>query len=250
MAIRPFLLLSSRPQDDVVAHERAAVARHAGLAPEDVVQIRMERGLFTPLDLARYSGVLLGGSPYNMSDPESDKTEIQHRVERELGEVLSQVVEEDIPFLGLCYGVGALGHLIGCPIDTTFAEPVSAVTVDLTPAGRDDPILAGVPDSFSAFTGHKEACATAPAGATLLATSATCPVQMFRIGRNVYATQFHPELDIEGITLRIQAYRHFGYFPPEQAEAVIATARRADVGQAHTILRTFARRYAEPSSGH
>ena len=34
-----------------------------------------------------------------------------------------------------------------------------------------------------------------PRHAVLLASSPTCPVQAFRIGSHVYATQFHPELD-------------------------------------------------------
>ena len=71
------------------------------------------------------------------------------------------------------------------------------------------------------------ACATgSPAAArwvlvaVLLATSATCPVQMFRVGRRVYATQFHPELDLTRLTVRIRVYRTHGYFPPDEADAV------------------------------
>ena len=60
-----------------------------------------------------------------------------------------------------------------------------------------------------------------------LAASSTCPVQAFRVGRNVYATQFHPELDIEGLCLRIDVYRHSGYFAPEEADDIKEMARRA-----------------------
>ena len=58
-----------------------------------------------------------------------------------------------------------------------------------------------------------------------LASSPACPVQAFRIGRNVYATQFHPELDIHGLCTRIDVYQHAGYFEPDQAESVKAMAR-------------------------
>ena len=83
-----------------------------------------------------------------------------------------------------------------------------------------------------------------PAGAVLLATSPHCPVQMFRIGQNVYATQFHPELDADGLINRITVYDRHGYYPPEQAEEVAAGARRADVSQAPQLLRAFVTRYA------
>ena len=60
-----------------------------------------------------------------------------------------------------------------------------------------------------------------PNGGTLLASSERCPIQMIRFGKNVYATQFHPELDAEGIILRIQIYKHHGYFKPEESDNMI-----------------------------
>jgi GMP synthase (glutamine-hydrolysing) len=49
-------------------------------------------------------------------------------------------------------------------------------------------------------------------------TGRGCPVQMFRIGENVYATQFHPEADAEEFILRINTYRNHGYFEPHEAD--------------------------------
>ena len=58
-----------------------------------------------------------------------------------------------------------------------------------------------------------------------LATSAACPVQAFRVGQNVYATQFHPELDLEGICTRIEVYKNAGYFDPSEAETLKEPSR-------------------------
>ena len=80
--------------------------------------------------------------------------------------------------------------------------------------------------------------------AALLASSPTCPVQMFRVGRNVYATQFHPELDLEGIILRIHAYGGYGYFADDETEATIAASKRAPVEHPSRMLRTFVERHA------
>src|SRR5690606_39734308 len=87
-------------------------------------------------------------------------------------------------------------------VDTSYAEPVSAVEVTVTAEGREDPLLAGAPDRFAAYVGHKEALSTLPPGAVLLATAPSCPIQMFRLGENMYATQFHPELDEEALVDR------------------------------------------------
>jgi len=239
---RPFLLLSSRPEHDVARLEHRSVARLMGLAPADVVQLRMESAPLPPLDLDAYSGVLLGGSPFTFSD--SDKTDLQQRVEADAGLVLRQVLERDLPFLGLCYGIGLVTDLLGGRVDRSFPEPVGATTVRLTDAGRADPLLHGTPASFAAYVGHKESCPAVPAGAVLLATSEPCPVQMYRYGEHGYVTQFHPELDHAGLAARIRAYRHHGYFPADEAEALVADTAAADVSGAHLLLRRFAERYA------
>ena len=98
--------------------------------------------------------------------------------------------------------------------------------------------------TFEAFVGHKEAIRDLPAHAVNLAFSPACPVQAFRIGRNVYATQFHPELDIHGLCTRIDVYRHAGYFEPDQAESVKAMARQGRVFEPPKILARFVQRYA------
>ena len=83
-----------------------------------------------------------------------------------------------------------------------------------------------------------------PEGAVVLASSTTCPVQAFRLGEHVYATQFHPELDVEGLVLRIDTYREYGYFPPAQAQSLMDMARRSVVTEPPRLLAAFVERYA------
>ena len=116
--------------------------------------------------------------------------------------------------------------------------------VTLTEAGASDPLLAGMPPAFEAFVGHKEAISSLPSSATLLASSPGCPVQMFKVRENVYATQFHPELDVDGITTRIHAYADHGYFAADELQLTLAAVRRAAVSHPSRMLRTFVERYA------
>jgi GMP synthase (glutamine-hydrolysing) len=129
-------------------------------------------------------------------------------------------------------------------IDHTYSEPVGAVTITLTPAGRDDQLFDALPDAFDAFGGHKEAVAALPSHVVSLASSASCPVQAFRVGDNVYATQFHPELDADGMCTRIDAYKNHGYFAPETAESLKLAAKKQNVDYPPTVLRRFAARYS------
>jgi GMP synthase (glutamine-hydrolysing) len=242
--VRPFLLLSSRAEDLAAEGEYEAFLRCTGLTPAQLRRIRMESGPLPALDLDDWSGIFVGGGPFNSSDPPEQKSAVQRRVEAEMSALLDQVVDRDFPFLGACYGVGTLGVHQGGIVDRTFAEPISAVPVRLTDAGRADPLLAGVPEEFTAFVGHKEACRVLPPSAALLAGSPDCPVQMFRVKGNVYATQFHPELDVAGLVTRVHVYQHAGYFPPEERDELIASVLPAVVTEPGRILANFVARYA------
>ncbi|MCC9193825.1 glutamine amidotransferase [Arthrobacter sp. zg-Y916] len=242
--MKPFLLLASRAEDDAAEEEYESYLRFGGLMPAELHRVRLEAAPLPDIDLDRYSGIIIGGSPFNSSDPEESKTPLQHRVEKELSALLDQVVAQDFPFLGACYGVGTLGRHQGAVVDRQFGEAIGAVPVTLTADGRADPLLAGLPETFDAFVGHKEAVSKLPAHAVNLAGSPTCPVQMFRVRTNLYATQFHPELDVAGLLTRISVYRNAGYFPPEEAEAVMDSVRPAKVDAPGAILRNFTARYA------
>ncbi|MBG0739843.1 glutamine amidotransferase [Paeniglutamicibacter antarcticus] len=241
---KPFLLLSTRADDAAADDEYNAFLRSGSLTSSSLVRVRMESGPLPALELDDYSGVLVGGSPFNASDPVSRKSAVQVRVEAELAALLDLIVAVDFPFFGACYGVGTLGVHQGAVIGRRFGEPIGAVQVSLTESGVVDPLLAGLPAQFQAFVGHKEACTQLPPHAVLLASSATCPVQMFRIKSNLYATQFHPELDVAGLLTRINVYRNAGYFPIDQLQQVQARTRTASVDRPGEIIANFVRRYA------
>lgn len=237
--MRPFLFLGVREQDDAADDEYAAMLTATGLHADDLHRVRVEAAPLGEVDLTAYSGLLLGGGPFCVSDPEGSKSALQRRVERDLDTLLDRVVAADAPFMGCCYGIGTLGRHIGATVDTTYGEPVGAVRVELTAAGRLDPVLGAASPALTAFVGHKEAVHRLPASAVLLAGSGATPVQAFRVGRNVYATQFHPELDFAGLALRVRAVAHHGYFPPHELDQVLARAAAAGVDTVPPVLRRF-----------
>ena len=242
--MKPFLLLATRSEDQAADDEYAAMRRWGGLAERDLHRVRLEAGPLPDLDLDDYAGVILGGGPFDSSDPEAAKSGTQRRVEAELRALLDELVARDFPFLGACYGVGTLGVHQGGAVDRTYGEPIGAVPVTLTAAGVADPVLAGLPECFEAFVGHKEAVRELPPTAVLLASSPACPVQMFRVKTNLYATQFHPELDVADIVTRIRVYQHHGYYPPETMHEIIDRVSGATVTWPPLILANFVARYA------
>ena len=246
--MEPFLLLSIRADDAVADNEYESFGTLAGLADGELQRIRLDQQPLGDIDLRDWSGIWVGGGPFNYTDPDEKKSPVQRRVEADLSRLLDDVVAADFPFLGACYGVGALGSHEGAIVDRRYPEPVGPVRITLTAAGRRDPLLRELPAEFDAFTGHKEAVSQLPGHAVLLASSAACRVQAFRVGANVYATQFHPELDAAGMATRVDAYKHAGYFHPSEADEIKARARRSAVSHPPEILRAFVRRYGRDRS--
>jgi GMP synthase (glutamine-hydrolysing) len=240
---KPFLVIQLRPEDEAADSEFRAILLYSGLREDEVVRARVEQSGLPVIELRDYSAIIVGGSPFDMSTPQDAKSEIQIKVETDFMSLLERIVKMDFPFLGACSGNSLLGKFCGARISTKYAEPVGGIDIVLTDEGTKDPLLKGFPETFRVLLGHKEACDDVPPGAVLLASSETCPVQMFRLGTNVYATQFHPEADLEGFTIRINAYKSHGYFAPETAQDLIAAIANENTPEAKRILNRFVRRY-------
>jgi GMP synthase (glutamine-hydrolysing) len=243
--MKPFLILQLRPEADVSDDEYFAILAKGGLSEADTHRICLDREkLPANLDLHSYAGVIVGGGPGCVSDPPEKKSEVEAQIEREVQSLMPQIVAEDIPFMGCCYGIGVLGHHLKAEVSKrAYSEPVGATGCTVTEAGREDPLLMGLPERFEAFVGHKEALQELPEGCVHLLEGDACPYQMIRYGKNVYASQFHPEADPDVFELRIHAYRNKGYFHPDEADSLIAMCRSADVHMPERILQAFVARY-------
>ena len=242
---RPFLILQLRPETPAADNEFEAFLDKGGLDERDTIRVRLERDpLPDGLDLQALAGIIVGGGPGCVSDPPEKKSAAERRIEDTILSLMPTITSHDLPFMGCCYGIGILAHHLGAAVSKDrYAEPVGPSACSLTPEGRSDPLLAGLPGTFEAFVGHKEAVQQLPEGCAHLVSSGPCPFQMIRYGENVYATQFHPELDSKGLEVRINIYKHRGYFAPEEADALIAQGHACHVHVPEAILRRFVSRY-------
>ncbi|MFV2051855.1 glutamine amidotransferase [Aliiroseovarius sp. YM-037] len=243
---KPFLILQLRPETEASDDEYAAILRKGGLSAEQTHRIRLDQEPVTDdLDLLDYAGVIVGGGPGCVSDSDSAKSNLDRQIEQGVMGLMPEITARDLPFMGCCYGIGILGHHLGAPVTKErYSEPVGTADCALTDAGRVDPLLAGLPEQFKAFVGHKEAVQDLPEGVDHLIASPTCPYQMIRHGQNVYATQFHPEADAAGFEVRIRIYKDKGYFPPEDADRLIEMCRSVTVDVPEQILANFVARYS------
>ena len=241
---KPILILQLRPEDITADSEYACFLKYGQLKAEDTQRIRIEEtGIPDNITLDDYSAIIVGGSPFDISTPENKKSDIQKKIEADFKRLLEQVVNRDFPFLGACSGNGLLGSYLGTPVTTKYGEAVGCVSLDITDAGRKDKLLEGFPAQIDVLLGHKEACDFTPEAAVLLLSGSDCPVQMFRVGENVYATQFHPEGDAEEFLLRIETYANHGYFEPHEAESLKMKVCERPTPYAQEVLRRFVECY-------
>ena len=244
--MKPFLILQLRPEDEAADEEFNAILRRAGLGASDVTRIRLDQmALPEDLDLSAHSGVIVGGGPGCVSDPPDQKDPVEARIEAQILGLMPRIVAENVPFLGCCYGIGILGRHLAAPVSKAHhGEPVGPTTCTRRHEGVDDPLLEGLPDSFTVLVGHKEALDALPDGATHLLQGTRCPIQMLRYRDRIYATQFHPEANGDSFALRIRVYREKGYFRPEEADDLTARVMGVDTDPSGRILANFARHFA------
>ena len=129
MSVKPFLLLSIRPERAAADNEYESFLRFTGLEEAQLPLINLARGELPDLDLDEWSGILLGGGPWNASDPPETKSPAQLRSEATISVLLDKVVERDFAFLGACFGIGTLGLHQGGLVDRGWPEPVGPLPV-------------------------------------------------------------------------------------------------------------------------
>ncbi len=236
------LLLLQVREGETAQNEYDSILLFGDISADMIEVVHIKTHELHSLDMLDYSAVIVGGGPLDVSTLLSQKSPHQLSVEHTLKKYIQQIYENDIPFLGLCYGLGILVDTLGGTVSRDYGEAVGPVELSLTTSGQKDELFAGC-DGTDALVGHHEGVATLPVGAVLLAHSPDCPVQAMRIKNNIYGTQFHPELDAYGLAVRLDAYRHHGYFSPEEYDDIVNMAKNADLSRSHLVLHRFCKKY-------
>jgi len=109
-------------------------------------------------------------------------------------DLLRDAAGREAPALGICLGAQlAAAALGGRAYPGPAGEELGWTKVELTEAGRADPVTGALTEPAELFEWHHDTF-DPPPGAVLLASGAVYPSQAFRLG-SVVAVQFHPEVD-------------------------------------------------------
>lgn len=234
------LYVCVRPELGAADAEHASFRRALGVDVVDRLDLLTEP--LDPARLARYSGVVVGGSPFNVSDAE--KSAVQLRVEADLEHIARLAIDGGIAVFFTCFSIGVVTRMLGGEVTLDTPESASATVIETTEAGAADPVFGPSSPALTVFTAHKESAAALPQGAVLLATNDTCPVQAYRVGTHLYTAQFHPEPTPRDFADRMTFYRTTGYFDPDEFDAVQGQVLSASVTEGAALLRRFAQTFA------
>lgn len=104
------------------------------------------------------------------------------------------------PFLGICLGHQLLAASLRGSVGLMAQPEIGLGEVQLTDAGRSDPLFAGFTERMETFQWHGAEILQLPDGAEILAANSSCPIQAFRWGRHAYGVQYHVEIAASTVT--------------------------------------------------
>ncbi len=150
-----------------------------------------------------YDGLVISGSGLHAYDADF---EVTNQIE-----LMNAFAKTGKPILGSCWGLQIAVIASGGSVDLSpkGREVGIARNIILNDAGQAHPLFAGKPVCFDALCIHYDEISTLPANATLLCTNAHSAVQgaIVPLGRSeVWAVQYHPEYDLEQISMMISLF--------------------------------------------
>jgi GMP synthase (glutamine-hydrolysing) len=155
--------------------------------PFDIIRVDEDPSM---PDLSRYNAVFALGGPQNANAHEKHPYLLQEK------ELLRTVVEQDIPFLGICLGGQLLASALDAAVTRHHMTEIGFFPVQITDEGKNDPLFQGLPGYQQVIHWHEDAF-DLPHGAIKLASSENTPNQAFRVGRRAYGLQYHIEVTPE-----------------------------------------------------
>ncbi len=203
-----------------------------------------------PTDLSGFRGLVIGCSAYSVN---LERGPLQPWQERVIALIRRAVFEYKLPYLGLCGG-GQLGFValggrvggnpkgVGFKPEQSGSLAIRTTRIELTEAGKADPLFEGCEPSFGMTAIHSDYMAEFPSeGFTVLANGQDIPNQVMAYGDRVRLLGLHPEVTAEFLARTINPVIDAGAFssvPKDELRATFANLCPSP-GSNQLILKNF-----------
>ncbi len=136
-------------------------------------------------NLEKYSSVILSGRRKNNAQMNAINSKL-----------VRHCLEKDKPLLGICYGAEILALTLGGTIQKMDSSRHGLYDILIS---KNNPLCSG---NLSAFESHSYMVSKLGTGFIPLGFSDDCKFEIFRYSeKNIFGTQFHPEMSPDGKTL-------------------------------------------------
>lgn len=138
--------------------------------------------------LEGYHGLVVLGGPMSVyQDRQFPHLGVEMRL-------IEDALKRNLPVLGICLGAQLIAKTLGADVYPNAQKEIGWYDLQPTHAAPNDALLGGLGEKEKVFQWHGDTF-DIPATAVHLAESALCAHQAFRYGADVYALQFHLEVD-------------------------------------------------------
>jgi GMP synthase-like glutamine amidotransferase len=152
-----------------------------------------------PSDPLNYDAVLTFGGA--MHPDQGD----EHPWLEDEKQLLAELLEREVPLLGVCLGSQLLADAAGSQARRTAVPEIGWYDVETTSEAVGDPLMAPLAPRFEALEWHSYETPVPP-GAVPLAQSAGC-LQAYRVGEHAWGIQFHAEVTLGDFEAWLDDYR-------------------------------------------
>lgn len=199
MSAQPRILVIVHNLDDHL-NEMAVPIAEAGILMDtwDVVNDHSSRPVIE--ELGKYSGIIsLGAHAGVLEEAEHDWMPHERKIVR-------YALDNEVPFLGLCFGSQILASTAGARVYKAEAGEFAWTKLNVLPEAASDPVLGVLKPNADAFQFHFDTFEL-PEGAVLMAETGGMN-EAYRVGNKAWATQFHPEVGLAQQLAWLSTYRH------------------------------------------
>lgn len=162
--------------------------------------VRLFDGEPVPLDIEKYSGLIILGGPMNVY--EEDKFPFLKYEDV----LIKKAIHKNYPILGICLGGQLIAKATGARVKKGAKKEIGWYKLRLTKGGKEDTLFGSLTEELTVFQWHGDTF-DIPQGAVHLAGSELFPNQAYRVGEKIYGLQFHLEVTEDVINSWIAAYK-------------------------------------------
>ena len=155
------------------------------------------RGIF-PSNVEKYTELIIMGGPMGVYEIG------KYPFLKAILTIIEKAINKNIKVLGICLGAQLIAHTLGAKVYKGDTEEIGWSEIEITDEGLNDNLILSLSKDmsgkiwrrFKVFQWHGDTF-NLPVGAVHLARSSLYENQSFRFGENVFALQFHIEVNKE-----------------------------------------------------